>query len=254
MFKRFKIAKSVKVLLSVMILFFLIAFANREYGTETCNNIFVTIENQHENYYIDKQDVINLLNHGGDDVIIGKPFYDINLKEIENRILTSPYVKETEVFKDLKGNLIVKANLRRPIARIIRSEKKDAYISEEGEILPVTNKFNSRVVLISGKGGEEVIKAETSLLQTNPALFKMIKFINKDNFWKAQIAQIEISENREVIIYPQITKQYVEFGQIEDIEEKFKKLKIFYKRILPLKGWNYYEKVNLKYEGQIIAD
>lgn len=254
MFKQFIIAKSVKILFSVIMMFSLIAFANKKYSTETCDNIFVTIENQHENYYIDKQDVINLLNHGGEDVIIGKSFKQINLKEIEGRILASPYVKETEVFKDLKGNLIVKANLRRPIARIIRSEKKDAYISEEGEILPVSDKFNSRVVLISGKGGEAVINAENSILQTNPDLFEMIEFINADEFWKAQIAQIEISENGDVILYPQITKQYVEFGQIEDIEVKFKKLKIFYKRILPLKGWNYYEKVNLKYEGQIIAD
>jgi len=253
-FKKIKIAKSIKVVISAVVLFSLIAFVNNEYDAETCNDIIVSIENQHDNYYVDKQDVVKLLNNAGEDVIVGKSFKDVNLKEIEERILSSSYIKETQVFKDLKGNLIVKANLRRPIARIVRKGNNDAYISEEGELLQVSDKYNSRVILLSGKGAEALIEAEKNVVTTNPELFEMIEFINNDPFWKAQIAQIDMKANGEVILYPQVTKQYVEFGEINDVEEKFKKLKIFYKRILPLKGWNYYDKVNLKYEGQIIAD
>ena len=29
---------------------------------------------------------------------------------------------------------------------------------------------------------------------------------------------------------------------------------LFYKVILPTKGWNYYESVNLKYKNQIVCD
>jgi len=253
-FKRLKISKTVKVVLSAIVIFSFIAFANREYSEEVCNDVIVDIENQQENYYVDKNDVIKLLNQGGEDVVIGKSFKLVNLKEIENRIIASPYIKETEVFKDLKGNLIVKVNLRRPIARIIRSGKKDAYISEEGEIMPVSEKYNSRVVLISGKGAEKLAISETSLVQTKPTLLELIEFVQGDDFWKAQIAQIDIDQRGDVVLYPQVTKQYIEFGQIDELEEKFKKLEIFYKRILPLKGWNYYDKVNLMYKGQIIAD
>jgi len=57
-----------------------------------------------------------------------------------------------------------------------------------------------------------------------------------------------------MVLYPQVTKQMVEFGKPEDIEVKFKKLRIFYTEILPKKGWNRYEKVNLKYRDQIIAE
>lgn len=254
MFKQLKIGKSIKVALSLVVTLSLIAFANKEYEVETINNVTVSIENQKGNYYVDKNDIINLINKSGEDLIIGKAFQTINLKEIESRLKGSPYINKSEVFKDLKGSLIVKVNLRRPIARIIRINKNDAYISEEGELLPVSDKFTSRVVLVSGKGAEAIVEAETSVLKTNTALFEMINFINADPFWKAQIAQIDIDENGEVILYPQVTKQYIEFGKIEKVETKFKKLKVFYDRILPLKGWNYYDKVNLKYEGQVIAD
>ena len=111
-----------------VVLLSLIAFANKEYESELCNGVMVDIENQYDNYYIDKNDIIYLINKGSDDVVVGKSFGDIQLKEIENRILSSAYVKQAEVFKDLKGNLNVKANLRRPIARIIRRNNNHAYI------------------------------------------------------------------------------------------------------------------------------
>jgi cell division protein FtsQ len=55
-------------------------------------------------------------------------------------------------------------------------------------------------------------------------------------------------------MFPQVGGQLIEFGKPENLELKFKKLRIFYKEILPEKGWNAYERVNLEYEGQIIAE
>ena len=55
-------------------------------------------------------------------------------------------------------------------------------------------------------------------------------------------------------MFPQVGGQLIEFGKPENLESKFKKLMIFYKEILPKHGWNAYERVNLEYEGQIIAE
>jgi cell division protein FtsQ len=46
----------------------------------------------------------------------------------------------------------------------------------------------------------------------------------------------------------------IEFGRPEDVEVKLKKLMIFYKEIMPRMGWNKYDRVNLEYEGQIVAE
>ena len=50
---------------------------------------------------------------------------------------------------------------------------------------------------------------------------------------------------------PRKLDKYIEFGKAEQIEEKFSKLAIFYQKILPFKGWNTYNRVNLKYFNQI---
>ena len=86
------------------------------------------------------------------------------------------------------------------------------------------------------------------------ALMSMLRFVESDPFWKAQVAQINIDRDWEMVLYPQVSKQYIEFGKPENLENKFKKLKIFYTRILPQQGWNNYVRVNVKYKDQIICE
>src|SRR5690625_5807572 len=45
----------------------------------------------------------------------------------------------------------------------------------------------------------------------------------------------------------------IEFGELERIEEKFENLKLFYEQYLGKVGLDYYEKINLKFNNQIVA-
>jgi cell division protein FtsQ len=179
----------------------------------------------------------------------------IDLKLIERKLKYDKHILDAELYGDLKGNLVVDVELRRPIARIVQSDAPDAYIAEDGVIMPVSEKYSSRVILISGSfvkrllEDEDLTKSEEGL-----QLKEMIEFINDDDFWKAQIAQLDINNNGKITIYPQVTGQRVEFGSAEDFRNKLRKLMIFYKEILPQRGWTKYERVNLEYEGQIIAE
>ena len=86
------------------------------------------------------------------------------------------------------------------------------------------------------------------------ALYDLINYIGADEFLKAQIAQIHFEEEDDIVMYPQVTKQLIEFGSYENMEAKFLRLLVFYKQILPRNGWNSYKKVNLKYNDQIICE
>jgi len=57
-----------------------------------------------------------------------------------------------------------------------------------------------------------------------------------------------------ITIFPQVGDERIEFGKPDDVQEKFRKLMIFYKEILPRMGWNKYDRVNLEYEGQIVTE
>lgn len=242
------------MLIATLGLISVIGFTESKQGGDTCKDIVIRIDNQHENYFINEQDVLSLMTSAGAHVVKGASFRDLNLKEIEERVKSDRFVKKAEIYKDLKGNMLVNVDLRRPFARVVQNNGPDAYVATDGAILPVSDKFSSRVVLITGKYAGQLVKNDLMDTDEGKKIYGMLRFINNNKFWKAQIAQIDIDKKLNMTLYPQVTKQYVEFGQPEELEEKFKKLEIFYKQILPQKGWNTYDRVNLMYEGQIIAE
>jgi cell division protein FtsQ len=232
---------------------FLIAFAERKQGGSVCKNISVEINNLNENHFLDEADVLQLVDGSGE-TIKGIGIDRINLKQIEKKLKYDKHILDAELFGDLKGNLIVNVELRRPIARIVQKDAPDAYIAEDGVIMPVSEKYTSRVVLISGYVKALLESEDLNKTEEGKQLMEMIEYVNADRFWSAQVAQLDIERDGKINIFPQVTGQRVEFGRAENIETKFKKLMIFYKEILPTRGWTKYERVNLEYEGQVIAE
>jgi cell division protein FtsQ len=232
----------------------LIAFETTENKSKVCNKILITIDNQVENHFVDEVDILKLISLNGTEIIEGERFSRLNLREIENRLVDQPFLNEAEIYIDHSGNMIVSVALRKPMARIVRYKGPDAYIGEDGQILPVSSKYSKRVIIITGHSSKELSEQINIRSGEYASLYKLIQFILNDPFLKAQIAQIKLVKNDEVILYPQVTKQYIEFGKIEDIETKFKKLRLFYDTILPRNGWNSYSKVSLKYKNQIICE
>jgi cell division protein FtsQ len=251
---KINIRKEIRIVAALMGLSFLIAFSERKQMGAVCKDVIVEIDNINDNHFLDEADVMHLVETSGQSVK-GINLDRINLKAIETKLKYDKHIKEAELFGDLKGNLIVNVELRRPIARIAQEDAPDAYISEEGVIMSVSEKFTSRVVVISGKFVKQLLEAgDLMKLEEGKKLMEMIEFIREDPFWNAQVAQMDINSKGEIDIYPQITGQLVQFGTTEGFEEKLRKLLVFYKEVLPTKGWTKYQRINLKYAGQVIAE
>jgi cell division protein FtsQ len=242
------------IISALIMLFITIGFVEKKHETKVCNKIIINIENQLDTYFVDENDIIRLVTESGSEAVIGKEFLELDLKKIESRVKSHRFVKNAEVYKDLKGNIIVDVEQWKPIARIVQEDGPDAYVGPQGQILPMSDKFTARVVLITGQQVREIVKKDLTETEDGKALFNFLNYINNDEFWKAQIAEIETVRNGEIILHTQVSRQYVEFGKPEDLDTKFYKLKIFYKDILPQKGWNKYEKVSLKYHNQIVCE
>jgi cell division protein FtsQ len=251
---KLSIRKEVRVFAALVGVSFLIAFSERKQDDVRCTNIVVELENIRENHYMDEADVLRLV-YSTHLNAIGSSLAEIDLKGLENKLEYDSHIEDAQLYGDLKGNLVAKVKLRRPVARIIRMEGADAYIAEDGTIMSVSGKYTSRVVLISGAFGAKLMDAGNAFqIEEGAQLMEMIEFINQDDFWKSQVAQMDINSAGKITIYPQITGQRVQFGLPDNFEEKFTKLMIFYKEILPSRGWTKYERVNLEFAGQVVAE
>jgi len=248
-----KIRREVKVTVILLLAVISIALVEKRQSETICNAVHINIINPEQSNFVDENEIRRLVTADKSVPLIGSPYPRIYLKEIESRTESNLYIQEAQVYKDHKGNIFVDAYIARPIARILRPGVKDTYISDKGNLIETSTKYTSRVLLLSGNYMSNFNKN----LRKDPGqrdLFALLQFINNDKFWKAQISQVEINADGEMTLYPQVTKQYIQFGTIEDWQKKMHKLKIFYSKILPFKGWNNYSRVNLVYENQIICE
>ena len=243
-----------KTALLAILLFGSIGFVEKQYNERICTAIKVNIENQFENYFINESDVIDLITNRGELRIVGESLEDLNLQNIENELLKTKFIWEAEVYKDLEGNLMITIDQSRPIARMMSRKMADRYISNQGEVLPLSKRYTARVILIDGAFADNAKLYNLNETETGRQLMELLHFIEKDKFWKAQIAQMNIDKKGNIKMYTQVSKQIVEFGKPIDIQGKFRKLKVFYKDILPTQGWNSYERVSVKFKNQIVCE
>lgn len=234
------------LLLSLMI------FSGIRSNDRKVEELQVEVVDEDGNYFTDDLEVIDLMTEKSAEFIIGVKLGELEPKTLERRVEANPFVRDAQVYRDLKGNLQVKVEQSKPVARLFTNRGKDRYIDMDGRVLPVNAKHTARVPLLETEfnfGWDHMYVSSYS-----KQVFEFLLYLEKDKFWNAQIAHILLKKNGEIELMPQVTKQTILFGKPERLDEKFQKLMTFYKEILPKKGWNTYEKVNVKFENQIICE
>ncbi|WP_258103539.1 cell division protein FtsQ/DivIB [Marinoscillum sp. MHG1-6] len=231
----------------------MIGFSSVKRSVRKISEVLVEIESKDGNYFTDKAEILSMMNAQDSDYVLGSTIGRLDLKQLELRIESHPFVKNADVYKDIKGNLMVKVEQAKPIGRILGFEGSGRYIDEEGYLLPVTARQTARVPIIEL---ERTLDWEENITETpyGEDLLELLTFIQRDKFWNAQIAELVIEKDGEIVMLPQVTKQEIAFGMPDNYEKKFRKLKLFYKEILPNKGWNTYSSVNLKFKDQIVCN
>ena len=237
--------------LGSLILISLISFRTLRLSERKVSGIEIEIMSNQDFYLIDQFEIQALLNKE-QSVVLGSNFDQVDIKLLERQVEENPFVAEIDIFMSVTGVLGAKVSPAQPIGRLMSSRGPDQYIDVTGKLLPMNADYTARVPLISFA---EYPQWESNLGENDlgKQLMEFLIFINKDELWKAQIAQLAVSEENELTLWPQITKQLILFGPVDEIEEKFKKLKLFYKEVLPKKGWNTYSSINLKYKNQIVC-
>ncbi|HLT08922.1 MAG TPA: hypothetical protein VK014_15440 [Cyclobacteriaceae bacterium] len=251
--RKWKFKRSFLISLMVLFMLGLIAFVERRGADKRFEDLEVYVQGISDVYFVDEKEIRQMVESEFPLLRPGISLKEVSIEKIEDKVESHPFVKNAEVFKDLKGKVVIKIDQYRPIARVVRPAAPHGYISSEGVVLPTSPKYATRVLTLEGPMAEAFLTMD-NVAEEHSDLLELIHFIEQDKFWKAQIAGMEIARNKDIKLHQQVGKQVIEFGKPTDIEEKFKKISLFYKEILPSKGWDAYQRVNVKYKDQIICE
>jgi cell division protein FtsQ len=136
----------------------------------------------------------------------------------------------------------------------------DYFLDEDGIIIRNRGLYNPRLHIVGGNiritapmlNGVSVLDTsiKNSILKD---IYALVKYINNDDFWSAQIDQIYVDNDDEINLVPRLGNNLIHLGTTENFEGKLRNLEAFYRKVLPEVGWNKYELINLEFKDQIVC-
>ena len=239
------------------------SFAASKSDELVCSNINVIITDSLENNFVSEDDVVALMKRNEME-IMGYHLNSINTNVLEGVLNEKTVIRHAEVFKTVDGSINVKIKQRRPIVRVYNRYGHSFYIDQLGSTMPLSRKFTSHVLIVSGHIDQKIDGLKDVSLNCSKLIdkqsenilfdiFQIANFIQKSPFWEAQIEQVYVNSNGGFELIPRVGAHVIEFGDASELEYKFKKLKALYEKGFPLKGWNNYNRINLKYSNQVIC-
>ncbi len=231
----------------------LLVAAIRKNDAAKCREVEVKIFGiEAEEKFVDEKDVLLTINTICGENPVGKTSGTFNLRKIETELQKSDWIKSAQLFFDNANILQVKIYERAPVARVFTVNGRSFYIDTALKMLPLSDKLSARLPVFTGFPSDNIVlsAADSSLLQD---VRDISLAIQKDSFRMAMIEQVDITAQRSFEMIPKIGTQLIVFGDAENAEAKFEKLKLFYKNIIVKTGWNKYSVINVQYKNQVVA-
>ena len=217
------------------------SFADARHENKTISGLNITVVDFDTLKFVNKKMVSSIVLSTYDSLENrSKNAIDISLLEKKIRKMSS--VANAEVYVDIENQLSVKVDQRNPIGRIV-SSNYNCYLDLDGNKMALSSIYTANVMLIDGEVTENNLKE----------IYSLITYIRNDEILKKQLVSVNVDKNNEYKFRTRKGNQVIEFGKSENIEQKFDKLLIYYRKTVSDFGWERYRKINLKFANQVVC-
>jgi cell division protein FtsQ len=260
--KKILIITSYVLVIGAMI--FLMGFIDNKNGELRIQQIEVSIQRQSETILLTKEDVMRIIGNSSNN-LIGKPFSEINIEQIELAVTGNQYVSEANVYSTIPGNIYIDIVQRMPQVRVINEELEHFYISTDGHLMSLHPSELVKTLIASGFIRDSLNRA-VRCEKINPeemdsipdkmilsTIYSLSGLIMGNKFLEAQIEQIYINEDHEIELIPKVGDHIIVIGSCERLEQKLLTLATYYQEGISYNGWDAYKTINLKYKNQIVC-
>ncbi len=246
-------------------LIFSLGFIEKKESQIVANTLNIEIKNNEEILFLNENEV-KVYVQQREIPVIGQTFGSLNIPELEKTLNTHPAIENAEVSATLIGEVNVEVTQRTPLVRIINKNGESYYIDKQSKLMPLNDNYSARVLVASGEIFEpydkrsqftidQITKSETlNKLSILDDVYEVTRYIIADTLLSHLIHQIYINKNQELELYPVFGCQKIQLGKATHVQEKFNKLKLFYKQgINKTDSWNKYSCLNLKYKNMVVC-
>lgn len=203
-------------------------------------------------FLITDKEVKKIIGTGFGSDLVGEQLKNIDVERLELLLEEEPFVLNADAYLDAQNRLHVEIDQRKALVRIMDSNGLDYYLDENGVKMPPSKHYAARVIIATGNippYTSDYLERKNHLLKD---LFQLVNFIENDELLNLLIDQIHVSKG-DFILVPKIGKHKIVLGSLEMLDDKIERLKIFYKEGIGREGWRKYDRIDLRFEGQVVA-
>lgn len=242
---------SIWILLGTGTIVLLVAAISKKYN-EPVAGLEIHIKEVQNNKFIDKKDVINILEKANGKKLNKMDLGSLDLTTMEKELQKNSWIENAEAFFDNNNVLQVKITEREPVARIFTLSGTSFYIDSSLTRIPLSDRFSARLPVFTGfPNVGKVLKKQDSVLLDE--IKTVSEYIYSHPFWMAQVDQVNITSAGDFELTPKLGNQVIRFGNANDCEEKFNKLIAFYEQIQTKIGWNKYSVIDVRFKNQVVG-
>jgi cell division protein FtsQ len=228
----------------------LIAAINAK-NSSLCNGVEVEINDGGKAVFLNKKDVIAMLESEGIRDLHNKKIASFDLLKMETTLRRNTWIKDAQLYFDNNQMLKLRIQERQPLARLFTSGGNSFLIDSAGVQMALAEKNAFRLPVFTGYPSEKFGLRRDSALDSQ--IRNLANFLCHDSFWSNQVQEINIETSKTFRLTPLIGNQAIEFGDGSQYENKFHKLFTFYKDVITQTGFEYYTSINVAFENQVIA-
>ena len=231
---------TIRLLLMLALVIFLYSFTGKRNLNRKVTKAEVVFVG--ENQLFVKQQAVNklLIENRQDPKTIAIDALDLN--KLEKTIDSHPLIDKSEVSVSVDGVLKAVVKQKTPIARI-NGKGASFYIDYKGNKMPLSNNYTARVLLVSGEINDK----------NKEDLAKLFRVIYDDVFLKKNIIGMQVMPNGSVLMLNRNYNFKIDFGQLINVEQKFKNYKAFFQKVVLDSSIAEYKKIDLLFAEQVVC-
>lgn len=233
-------------------LFVLLLSAIKNNDHLVCTGLNITIDDNTSETFINEKEVKKILESNLGNQIIGSQIEQLNIKKMEKELLKNPWVSNAQLYIDNQQELHVGITERIPVARVFTEAGQSFYLDSTATVLPLSDNQTANVTVFTNLPNHQIKMHPADSLVWHQVC-NMGKFIKNDSMLLMQIGQVDVIHNAGYEMFPTIGTHIIQFGNGENMADKFRRLSMFYKQVFGKVGLNKYATIDLRFENQVVA-
>lgn len=217
-------------------------WTGKSFQKERCEGVRVIVEQRDTVQFVTPELIVNELVRMKIDPK-GTLLSEIDTEGIEEAFKKKDYVEDAQCYLKSDNNVVIDIVPIQPVVRLF-ADSSSYYMNREGKLVATDERFFVDLPVLSGNFSDNFPATR---------LLPMIDYIEGNPVLRDLVSSIEVSDSNNIFIIPNIAGHVVNMGTADGYESKFAKLLRMYREVLPVKGWDMYDTIGVKWDHQIVA-